>query len=89
VGGRPQRAYEHLRATALAGGDVSLFLRWGMTLLGPSGNRRSHSVWEIRRRRAPVRAGEFPLVEFLVEMGIAEPPRQRSSGRSRAMEVVS
>jgi len=88
VGGRAQDRYERLRGDAMSGGDVSIFVHRGMTLFASGECNPTRGVWEIRRRRASVRSGEFSLIEFLIEMGIEPAPSRHSSSRAY-VEVMS
>lgn len=76
-GGDLQDIYERWRQAALLGGDVASFLQWGMTLLAPSYFEGSRRVYQVRRHRASVRAGEFSLGSLFSELGI-EWTRRRS-----------
>jgi hypothetical protein len=75
-----------LRAKALAGGDVDPFERWGMILMVPGHRDGAHRICEIQRRRASVRAGDFSLIGFLIEMGIAG-VTSRPHGKNGSKEV--
>jgi len=65
-----QKLYEYWRYIALSGGDTCLFERWGMLLLVPENCNGPLRFRTVERVRAPVRAGEFSLKEFLFDLGI-------------------
>lgn len=69
--GAPQRAYEQLRATALAGGETELFQQCGMSLLVFRQGASAVRLFTVSRVRAPVRAGQFMLDQLLGELRIA------------------
>jgi hypothetical protein len=52
---------------ALGDVEVRSFLQWGMTSIVPS-RLETRWVWAVRRRRAPVSAGEFSLVDVLCDV---------------------
>jgi hypothetical protein len=52
------------------------------------GSCGARGVWEIQRRRASVRAGEFSLVELFFEMGI-EPAASRQPSIQTYVEAMS
>lgn len=69
-GGEHQEIYERWRQTALLGGDVASFLQWGMTLLAPGCLEGSRRIYQVRRRRASIRAGDFSLGDLFSQFGI-------------------
>lgn len=82
-GGEAQQAYERLRSLAFGGGDgaqareLVLFTKCGMSLFVPE---YLQGFWTVKRVRAPVRAGELCLKEFLGELRILRNSPQ--SGRN-------
>ena len=63
------------------------FLRWGMSLLAPRCGEGARRILEVRRRRAPVRAGVFCLAELLVEFGISATVCPDLTNEVEVMEV--
>ena len=59
-----------MRARALVGEDVSSFQQWGMALFVTQRVRAARPIVMVRRHRATVRAGDFELYKFLVELGL-------------------
>lgn len=63
------------------------FLQWGMSLLAPRRWEGTRRILEVRRRRAPVRAGVFSLAELLVEFGISATVCPELTNEVGVMEV--
>lgn len=55
-----------------------------MTLLAPDAMEGSRRVYQVQRRRASIRAGEFPLTSLFAQLGIEwdwqRPPIRASIG---------
>lgn len=68
--------YERLRCLVLGGSgetgdrEFDLFMEWGMAVFAPESFQGSGGFWTVHRVRAPVRAGEFSVRQFLEELGI-------------------
>ena len=87
-GGEVQGLYERWRQASLLGDEVECFLQSGMSLLAPERWQARRIVYEVRRRRAPVRGGEFSLGALLVELGISSIAPRRSRSEIERKEAV-
>jgi len=59
---------------ALSGEGDALdeLLELGTALFAPQSTGSARGTWQLRRRRAPIRSGNFSLGELLVEIGAVD-----------------